>query len=48
MMEEIALPITSRSTVLIQRYLWNWTGMYTKDGITPQGAFLYYKKLIKE
>jgi len=45
---EVSLPLTSRSTILIQRYLRNWSGLYTKDGLIPKGALLYYKELIKE
>ena len=44
---EVDLPITSRTRVLILRYMGDWTGLYTKEGLTPKGAFLYYRKLMK-
>jgi len=43
--EERSLPATTRTRVLINRYLWNWRGFCTIEGLTPKGALLYYKKL---
>lgn len=46
---ETNLSITTRSTILVQRILKNWTNQATKEkGITPRDAFLYYKKLMEE
>jgi len=44
---EVDLPITSRTRVLILRYMGDWSGLYGRQGLTPKGAFLYYKELIK-
>jgi len=43
---EKELPLSLRSAVLAQRYLRNWENLYTKDGLTPKGALLYYRRLI--
>ena len=44
-----SLPATTRTKVLISRYLWNWTDdLYDKHGLTPKGAFLYCRRLVKE
>ena len=45
---EKELPITTRTRVLIDRYLWNWKELFNKKGMTAKGAFIYYKALIKE
>ncbi len=42
------LPITLRARTLIGRYLWHWTNLYNSRGITPLGAFLYYRRLIEK
>ena len=45
---EKELPVTTRTMVLVDRYLWGWTeDLYNKEGLTPKGAFLYYKAIIK-
>ena len=46
--KEYDLPLTLRTKVLIGRYLWGWDNLYTKDGLTPTGALIYYKKLKEE
>ena len=46
--KEKELPITTKTKVLIDRYLHEWRGLFNKKGMTAEGAFLYYKKLIKE
>jgi hypothetical protein len=46
--QEVELPITGRTRVLVLRYMGDWSGLYTKDGLTPKGALIYYKKLMKE
>ena len=45
--DETSLPATTQTKVLISRYLWNWTStLYDREGLTPRGAFLLYKKLV--
>ena len=46
--EEKELPITTRTRVLIDRYMSGWMGLFNKKGMTAEGAFMYYKALIKE
>jgi len=46
--EEKELPITTKTKVLIDRYLHEWRGLFNKKGITAKGAFMYYKALIEE
>ena len=46
--KEKPLPITMRTRTLIGRYLWNWLDLYTKEGLKPKGALIYYRNLIKE
>ena len=47
--KERSLPTTNQTKVLMRRYLWNWTDdLYDLEGITPKGAFLYYKRLMGE
>jgi len=46
------LPITSRTLVLVSRYLYGWHDLYIhKKGkvpvLTPEGAFLYYRGIIE-
>lgn len=43
--KEAPLPMTLRTRTLVGRYLWHWKGLYTSEGLTPEGAFLYYRKL---
>jgi len=47
--KEPELPITTQGKVLVHRYLWNWIEEehYNRKGLTPKGAFLYYKELTK-
>jgi hypothetical protein len=46
--EEKELPVTTRTRVLIDRYMWDWKGLFNERGLTTKGAFIYYKELIKE
>ena len=43
--DESELPITTRSKVLVDRYLWSWIGLYNKNGLTVKGALKYYRRL---
>ena len=43
-----SLPATTQTKVLISRYLWNWEeALYDRNGLTPKGAFLLYKRLVE-
>lgn len=46
--KEKELPLSIRTKVLIDRYLWGWMGLFNRKGMTAEGAFMYYKALIKE
>jgi len=43
--EEPELPITTRTRVMIDRYLGGWRELFNKGGMTAEGAFLYYRKM---
>lgn len=49
---ESDLPITTRTLILVQRYLAGWHGLFKFGAgqeavFTPEGAFLYYLRIEK-
>jgi len=45
---EKELLITTRTRVLIDRYMHGWRDLFNRKGMTAEGAFMYYRALIKE